>query len=63
MQNPVRLIIIGFVFLLLGAALPFLIVIGLLTNTLALNFLAYSCTVAGVITGFVGIALYRRPPT
>jgi uncharacterized membrane protein YiaA len=60
MENPVRLIIIGFVLLLCGAVLPFLMVIGLLINTLPLNFLAYFCSVAGLVTGFIGIAQYNR---
>lgn len=60
MERPLRLIVIGFVLLLMGVVLPFLMVIGLLTSTFFLNFLAYSCSVAGYVTGFIGIAHYTR---
>ena len=60
MQNPLRLIIIAFALLIIGVALPFLIVIGVLTNILPLNVIAYVCAVGGFIAGFVGIAQYRR---
>jgi uncharacterized membrane protein len=37
-------------------------VIGMLTSTLLLNFVAYICSVAGLVTGFIGIAQYSRRP-
>jgi len=61
MEGRSRLIIIGFALLFTGAVLPFLMVNGLLESTLALIFLAYSCSTAGFITGFIGIARYARP--
>lgn len=60
MDNPLRLIMIGFALLIMGAALPFLMVIGVLTSTLSLNFMAYACSVVGFIVGFIGMAQYRR---
>ena len=60
MGHPIRLILIAFGLLILGVALLFLIVIGLLTSTLLLNLVAYGCSVAGFIAGFVGLAQYRR---
>lgn len=62
MENPVRLIMIAFGLLITGAALPFLMVIGVLTSTLPLNFAAYACSVAGFIVGLVGITQQRRRP-
>lgn len=61
MQKPLRLIMIAFALLIIGAALPFLMVIGLLKSTLFLNFLAVSCSAAGFITGLIGITRYSRP--
>ncbi|MBT9160323.1 MAG: hypothetical protein AAGB97_03240 [Dehalococcoidia bacterium] len=56
-QTPsVRLTIIGFMLLLIGAALPFVMVIGLLESTLLLNFLAAISSIIGLFVGFIGIA-------
>ena len=60
MDNPVRLIIVGFVLLLVGVVLPFLMVLRLLESTLPLNFISYGSSTAGLIVGFMGIARYRR---
>ena len=60
MDNPVRLIILGFVLLLVGVVLPFLMVLRLLESTLPLNFISYGSSTAGLIVGFMGIARYRR---
>ena len=60
MENPLRLIIVALVLLLLGVLLPTLMVLQLVESTLALNFIAYGCSTAGLVTGFIGIALYRR---
>jgi len=54
-----KLIIVGFVLLLVGVVLPFLMVLGLVESTLLLNFLAYGSSTTGLILGFVGIAQYR----
>jgi hypothetical protein len=61
MEGRFRLIIIGFVLLFTGAILPFLMVNGLLRPTFFLIFLAYSCSTAGFITGFIGAARHSRP--
>ena len=60
MENPLRLIVIGFVLLLIGAVLPFLMLIGLVESTLFLNFLAVVSSITGLTTGFIGVALYVR---
>jgi membrane associated rhomboid family serine protease len=62
MSNPFRLIMIAFALLIIGVAVPFLMVIGILTSTLPLNMVAYSCSLAGLVVGFIGIAQYRRRP-
>lgn len=60
MGNPLKLIVVAFVLLLLGAILPFLMVIGLLESTLFLNFLAVVSSITGLTTGFIGVAFYIR---
>ena len=60
MENPARLLKIAFGLLILGVVLPFLMVLKIMESTLPLNILAAACSVAGLTTGFIGIALYRR---
>jgi hypothetical protein len=60
MENPLRLLAVAFGLLIIGAILPFLMVIKLVESTLFLNFLAAGCSIAGLTTGFVGITQYFR---
>lgn len=55
-----KLIILGLVLLLIGAALPFVMVIRLLESTLVLNFLAAISSIAGLTVGLIGIVMYDR---
>ncbi len=54
------LILIGFVMVLLGAILPFLMVMKILTSTFFLNFFSYTVSVAGLFMGIAGCAFYVR---
>jgi len=60
MENPVRLLVIAFILLVVGAAVPFLMVFDVLPKNLGASFGAYACSIAGVVAGFLGIASYRR---
>lgn len=60
MNKPWKLIAIGVGLMVIGIALPFLMVIRLLESTLFLSFLAHGCSMVGLITGFVGVAQYFR---
>jgi hypothetical protein len=60
MATPLKLIAIGFVLLLAGAVLPFLMLVGLLESTLFLNLVAVVCSIGGTTTGFIGLAFYMR---
>jgi len=53
-----KLIGIGFILVLIGAVLPFLIVFEILPSTFLLNFLAYGTSVAGIFLGIIGVATY-----
>jgi hypothetical protein len=59
MENPLRLVVIGFGLLLIGVVLPFLMVLKLVESTLFLNFLAVASSVGGLTTGFMGITQLR----
>ena len=60
MKNPRNLMIIGGCLLVIGVALPFLMLTRLLEPSLPLSFLSHGCSTGGFITGFIGIALYFR---
>jgi len=60
MESPLRLIGIAFGLLVIGVALPFLMVIELLESTLFLNFVAVACSIGGLTAGFIGISQYLR---
>lgn len=57
--NAFWLMGLGGVLLLLGALLPFLMVIHLLQSSFALNFLAYSASIVGMALGLAGIVRQR----
>jgi positive regulator of sigma E activity len=48
---------IGFVLVLLGAILPFLMVMRILNSTFFLNFFSYGVSVVGLFLGIIGSAL------
>ncbi len=53
--NPVKLIVVGLVFLLVGFLLIFSMVLWLITPSFALSFLAYTACSIGLILGLIGI--------
>lgn len=56
--SPRKLIGIGFLLVLAGFILPFLMVMRLIQPTLLLSFLSHGMSVAGLFMGFVGAAMY-----
>jgi len=54
------LVVIGFIMVLLGAILPFLIVLKTIPSTLFLNFFSYFLSVAGLFIGIAGLAFAVR---
>jgi len=61
LQRPLRLIILGFALLIVGSALPFLMVMELIKATLLLNFISYASSTTGLVLGFIGLVLHVRP--
>lgn len=59
-RRPLWLIAIGFVLVSLGAILPFLMVLRVLESTFFLNFFSYASSMAGLLLGVMGAALYVR---
>ncbi len=60
MTNPKRLIIIGFFLVLIGAVVPWLMILGYLKSTFFLNFVTYGASVSGLILGIMGAAMMSR---
>ncbi len=60
MNNPIMLILVGFVLVLTGAVLPFLMVIRVVEPTFFLSFLSYGASVSGIFLGVLGSAMYVR---
>lgn len=59
-EHPFRLVWIGFILVLAGAVLPFLIVMKILPSTLFLNFFAFTISVGGLFLGIIGAAMYVK---
>ena len=55
--SPWKTILLGFIFVTLGVIFPLLMVLQVLESTLFLNFLSFLLSVAGVIIGFIGMAI------
>ncbi|OGN75082.1 MAG: hypothetical protein A2X25_05270 [Chloroflexi bacterium GWB2_49_20] len=55
-SKPRRMILLGFILMLLGVIFPFLMVIHILKSTFFLNFFSYTLSLLGMIFGIMGIA-------
>ena len=60
MNSPRFLLSLGILLMLLGIALPFLMVIKVLESTFFLNFFSWGASVAGLAFGTIGFAMYSR---
>jgi hypothetical protein len=60
MTNPHFLLSLGLILLLLGWAIPFLIIMYIIPSTLFLNFLGWGLSVSGLFLGFIGTAMLGR---
>ncbi len=58
--KPVYLIIIGFICVLLGAFLPYLMVMRFVESTFFLNFFSYAISMVGLFMGLIGSAMHVR---
>ena len=58
--NYIVLILIGFVLVVVGAVLPFLMVMRVVEPTFFLSFLSYGASMIGLFLGFIGATMYVR---
>ncbi len=56
--RPWVLILIGFVLVVIGVAVPFLIVIRMIPSTFFLNFFSYGASLTGLFLGIIGASQY-----
>lgn len=54
--HPNFTILIGFFLVMMGFIIPVMIIMKYLPSTFFLNFLAYACSVAGLMMGIIGAA-------
>ena len=59
-EKPVRLIVIGFVLVVLGFVVPLLMVNKTLESTFLLNMGSYAASTAGLFLGIIGGAMYVK---
>jgi hypothetical protein len=59
-RDPRLVFVIGFLLVLLGAVIPWLMVLHVLKSTFVLNFFAAGASTAGLILGVIGTAFYVR---
>jgi hypothetical protein len=57
---PWSLILIGFLLSILGIALPFLMLIHIITSTFFLNFFSFGASMTGLTLGIIGAGMYYR---
>ena len=56
--NPLYFILAEFFLVMIGFALPFLMVLQVIQSTFFLNFLAYAASFSGMLLGIIGSAFY-----
>jgi hypothetical protein len=53
---PGPMILVGFLLVLAGAAIPWLIILKVIPSTLALNFISFAASLVGLMLGIAGTA-------
>jgi hypothetical protein len=59
-NNPTLLILIGFVLVVFGFVVPFLMTLRVIESTFFLNFASYTASFLGLVFGIVGAAMIYR---
>jgi predicted membrane channel-forming protein YqfA (hemolysin III family) len=58
--HPKATMLVGFIFVLLGVILPFLMVLKAIQATFLLSFISFGLSVSGLLLGIVGAASYVK---
>jgi hypothetical protein len=59
-MHPGKIILIGFVLVVIGFVLPLLMMIRVIEPSFLLSFLSHGASVAGLFLGLLGTACYSR---
>jgi len=59
-MSPATLLALGFVLILAGFLLPFLMVLRVLESSLTLNFSAYGASLVGLVLSLYGVSHYSH---
>ena len=60
-QNPKVILLVGFVLVLIGFLLPFLMVVQEIKASFLFSFISYGASVAGLVLGFIGSLMLFGP--
>ncbi len=60
MGNPRRMILIGLVLVVIGVALPLLMILDMIRTTFLLSLVAHGASVSGLFLGFIGTLMIVR---
>ncbi len=58
--SPLRLILVGLFLVVLGAVLPWLMVLQLIPASFILSMISYLASTFGLVMGLIGAAMYAR---
>lgn len=58
--SPSLIIFIGFILVVTGVVLPFLMVVKMVPSTFFLNFFSYGASLLGLMLGIIGASMYIR---
>lgn len=58
--RPKTLILVGFVLVVVGFVLPFLMVMQAVESTFFLNFISYAASITGMVLGMIGAVQYYQ---
>jgi hypothetical protein len=58
LASPTGLILIGFLLMVMGIVLPFLMVLHILESTFFLNFFSYGASISGLFLGTIGASRF-----
>ena len=59
-MRPLGMIGLGFILVVLGFVLPFLMVLQIVQSSFLLNFVAYGSSIAGLFLGILGASSFIR---
>jgi hypothetical protein len=60
-MRPWQIIALGFVLVLLGFLVPFMMEINVIGKSYLVSFLSFAASVVGLLLGVIGAAMYTRP--